>query len=61
MAVCPCLEDIDGTPRVSWNQAKERAVMAESVYTVVELIGTSTESWGEGGRSGGDDGVAVAT
>lgn len=35
--------------------------MAESVYTVVELIGTSTESWGEGGRSGGDDGVAVAT
>src|SRR4029453_8332115 len=35
----------------------EAAHMADSVYNVIELIGTSTESWEQAGRVAGDRGA----
>jgi flavin-binding protein dodecin len=45
-AVVPRLEDEAFDHSVSPNgPPEERGVMAESVYKIIEVVGTSTESW----------------
>lgn len=43
-AVLPTIPKSTGSPRTT-SAPRERVVMAESVYKIIELVGTSTESW----------------